>query len=152
MGIIMTEAKKVAPRITIRPTLETRYHIDYDWWDKADRDLDVYLRSHLCADHQEAFTQIDASAMVDSVHPETAEVARVVGIQHTLISHCALQPDYLTPQTTLINAVFRIFLANGNMPLTTVELGERLDRPPQMILRTLSGSRVYKGIRPYIED
>ena len=148
----MTEAKLDAPRMPLRPTLETKYHIDFDWWEKTDRDLDVYLRSHLCAEHQEAFTEIDASAMVDSVHPETAEVARVVGIQHTLISHCALQPDYLTPQTPLINAVFRIFLANGNMPLTPGEIGEKLDRPPQMILRTLSGSRVYKGIRPFIED
>jgi hypothetical protein len=152
MGIIMTETEDSAPKIRIRPTIETRYHIDYDWWERADRDLDVYLRSHLCAEHQEAFAQIDASAMVDSVHPETAEVARVVGIQHTLISHCALKPDYLTPQTTLVNAVFRIFLASGNTPLTPVELGERLDRPAKMILRTLSGSRVYKGIRPFIDD
>ncbi len=146
----MTETENSVPRILIRPTLETMYHIDYDWWEKADRDLDVYLRSHLCAEHQEAFALVDASAMVDSVHPETAEVARVVGIQYTLISHCALQPDYLTPQTTLVNAVFRVFLANGNMPLTPVELGERLDRPAKMILRTLSGSRVYKGIRPFM--
>jgi hypothetical protein len=48
-------------------------------------------------------------------------------------------------------AVLTVFLANGNTPLTPKELGERLGRPPQMILRTLSGRRVYKGIRPYIE-
>jgi hypothetical protein len=74
-----------------------------------------------------------------------------MGIQHTLITHCALQDDYLTPQTTLVNAVFRVFLSNGNLPLTPVELGEKLNRPPRMILRTLSGARVYKGIRPYLE-
>jgi hypothetical protein len=135
----------------VRTTENTKFHIDYEWWERADRDLDVYLRSHLCSEHQDAFAEIDADAMVDTVHPETAEVTRVLGIQHTLITHCALQEDYLTPQTTLVNAVFRVFLANGNLPLSPVELGEKLNRPPRMILRTLSGQRVYKGIRPYLE-
>ncbi|MGD8632568.1 MAG: hypothetical protein PVF85_03300, partial [Anaerolineales bacterium] len=129
----------------------TKFHIDFEWWDRAERDLDVYLRSHLCPEHQEAFADINADAMVDTVHPETAEVTRVLGVQHTLITHCALQDDYLTPQTTLVNAVFRVFLSNGNIPLSPIELGEKLNRPPRMILRTLSGPRVYKGIRPYTE-
>lgn len=132
----------------VRTTESTKFHIDYDWWDRADRDLDVYLRSHLCAEHQEAFAEINADEMVDTVHPDTAEVSRVLGIQHTLITHCALQEDYLTPQTTLVNAAFRVFLSNGNSPLSPLELGERLNRPARMILRTLSGPRVYKGIRP----
>lgn len=134
-----------------RTTENTKFHIDFEWWERADRDLDVYLRSHLCPEHQEAFAEINAEAMVDTVHPETAEVTRVLGIQHTLITHCALQDDYLTPQTTLVNAVFRVFLANGNVPLSPIELGEKLNRPARMILRTLSGPRVYKGIRPYTE-
>ncbi|HEY42843.1 MAG TPA: hypothetical protein G4O11_02560 [Anaerolineae bacterium] len=135
--------------LLVRPTLETKFHIDYDWWERADRDLEIYLRSHLCSEHQETYADLDADVMVDYVDPETAEVTRVAGIQHTLISHCARQPNYLTPQTSLVNAVFRIFLANSNTPLTPIELAERLDRSPQMILRTFSGPRVYKGIRPY---
>lgn len=134
----------------VRTTEDTKFHIDYEWWERADRDLDVYLRSHLCPEHQAAFADVDADTLVDTVHPETAEVTRVLGIQHTLITHCALQEDYLTPQTTLVNAVFRVFLSNGNVPLSPVELGERLNKPARMILRTLSGQRVYKGIRPYL--
>ena len=136
----------------VRTTEDTKFHIDYDWWERADRDLDIYLRSHLCLEHQEAFSEIDADILVDTVHPETAEVTRVLGIQHTLITHCALRDDYLTPQTTLVNAVFRVFLSNGNLPLSPLELGEKLERPARMILRTLSGQRVYKGIRPVISD
>lgn len=135
----------------LRPTQNTKFHIDYSWWERAGRDLDVYLRSHLCPEHQEAYADLDPGADVDSVDPETAEVVRVPGIQHVLISHCSQQDDYLTPQTSLINAIFRVFLASGNTPLTPAELGDRLGRPPRMILRTLSGSRVYKGIRPYLE-
>jgi hypothetical protein len=148
----MSESSVSRPKTLTRPTLETKFHIDYNWWDRADRELDVYLRSHLCEEHQEAYSEMEGDAKVDTIHPETAEVTRVLGIQHTLITHCAVQDDYLTPQTTLVNAVFRVFLANGNTPLTPEELGEKLTRPARMILRTLSSPRVYKGIRPYIED
>jgi hypothetical protein len=136
----------------VRPNLETSFHIDYEWWDRADRDLEVYLRSHLCPEHQDVYAELEAGALVDYVDPETAEVSRVAGIQHTLISHCARQDEYLTPQTSLVNAVFRVFLSNGNTPLTPVELGERLGRPARMILRTFSSRRVYKGIRPFTES
>jgi hypothetical protein len=138
-------------RRLVRPSLETKFHIDYEWWDRADRDLEVYLRSHLCSDHQERFGDLDEGAEVDFVDPETAVVTRVGGIEHVLISHCSRQEDYITPQTSLINAVFRVFSANGNQPLSSDELGERLNRPPRTILRTLSGPRVYKGIRPILD-
>jgi hypothetical protein len=148
----MSESSVPRPTTLTRPTLSTKFHIDYNWWDRTDRELDVYLRSHLCEEHQEAYSEMEGDAKVDTIHPETAEVTRVLGIQHTLITHCAVQDNYLTPQTTLVNAVFRVFLANGNTPLSPEELGERLSRPARMILRTLSSPRVYKGIRPYIED
>jgi hypothetical protein len=136
-------------RSLVRPSLNTKFHIDFDWWDRAERDLEVYLRSHLCPTHQETYADVDPARKVDHVDPETGEVTRVAGIQHVLISHCAQQPGYLTGQTSLVNAVFRVFLSNGNTPLSPEELSERIGRPAQMILRTLTGPRVYKGIRPY---
>ncbi len=149
MEFVVTEQ---STSIFTRPTLDTKFHIDFEYWDRADRDLNIYLRSHLCPEHQEAYADIEADTMVDSVNPKTAEVTRVRGIQHTLISHCSLLPDYLTPQTTLVNAIFRVFLSNGNSPLTPQDLGEVLNRPARTILRMLSGGRVYKGIRPLLED
>ena len=137
-------------RLLVRPTVDTRFHIDFGWWEKAERDWEVYLRSHLCPTHQETYADVDPARKVDHVDPETGEVTRVAGIQHVLISHCAQQPGYLSGQTSLVNAVFRVFLSNGNTPLSPEELGERIGRPAQMILRTLTGPRVYKGIRPYI--
>ena len=141
-----------ARRKLLRPTLDTRFHIDYSWWERADRDLAVYLKSHMCAEHQERFSEFDPDQKIDHVDPETGEVFRVNGVEHALISHCSKQPDYLTPQTSLVNAIFRVFLANGNEPLSPKQLEGKLNRPARMILRTLSGTRVYKGIRPYIEE
>ncbi|OGO17043.1 MAG: hypothetical protein A2Z14_09015 [Chloroflexi bacterium RBG_16_48_8] len=148
----MTEVKPQRSKILLRPTLDTKFHIEYGWWDRENRDLEIYLRGHLCAKHQETFAELDANALVNNVDPETGEVTRVPGIQNVLITHCAQQPGYITRQTTMVNAVFKIFLANGNVPLTTREIGERLGRNPNLVLRTFSSPRVYKGIRPYLKD
>ena len=59
-----TEASRVG--LLVRPTLETKFHIDYDWWDRADRDLEVYLRSHLCPEHQEKYVELDSHVLVKS--------------------------------------------------------------------------------------
>jgi hypothetical protein len=136
----------------IRPDSRTKFHIDYDWWERADRDLAVFLRAHLCPEHQRAFAEADAKDLVDHVDPETGEVRRVPGMHYALMTHCSRLPDYLTPQTSLVNAVFRTFLANGNQPLSSEELADRLGRPAAMIVRTLSTQRVYRGIRPYLGE
>jgi hypothetical protein len=83
------------------------------------------------------------------VDPATAEVKPVEGVQNALMTHCVKQPDFLTQQTALVEAVFRLFLANGNVPMSSSDLSTRLQRPAETILRTLAGPRVYKGIRPY---
>ena len=143
----MTEAKRFS---LVKPTVDTPFHVDFEWWKKNERDWHVYLRSLLCAEHQEAFANVEEGEAIDWVDPVTAEVKPVEGVQNALMTHCVKQPDFLTVQTALVEAVFRLFLTNGNAPMTSNELGSRLSRPSETILRTLTGARVYKGIRPYI--
>ncbi len=133
----------------VKPSINTPFHIDFDWWKKSERDWHVYLRSLLCAEHQEAFANVEEGQAIDWIDPVTAEVKPVEGVQNALMTHCVKQPDFLTEQTAMVEAVFRIFLANGNIPMSSDELALRLKRPPETILRTLVGARVYKGIRPY---
>ena len=132
----------------VKPTSKTPFHIDFEWWQKNERDWHVYLRSFLCPEHRELFADVKQGEMIDWIDPITAEVKPVDGIQHTIMSHCARRPEFVTEQTAMVEAVFRLFLTNDNQPMTAEELGEKLGRPPQTILRTLSGPRVYKGIRP----
>ncbi|MCI0520767.1 MAG: hypothetical protein L0Z70_11010 [Chloroflexi bacterium] len=141
----MTDHKRLS---LVKPTLETRFHIDFDWWSKNDNDWRVHLRGNLCEMHQQSFASLDAQEQVDWVDPQTAEVQRVDGLQQVLISHCARQEEFITSHSTLVDAAFRLFLANGNTPLSAVELGERLNRQPQIILKTLAGGQVYRGLRP----
>ncbi len=141
----MNDAKRFS---LVKPTLETPFHIDFDWWKQHDNNWRVFLYSYLCPEHQAAFADTGQEVRVDWVDPETAEVRTVDGLQHILMTHCARQPDFVTSNTTLVDAVFRVLLANGNEPLTPIQLGNAIHRPPETILRTLSGMQVYRGIRP----
>lgn len=144
----MTEFKRIS---LVKPTIHTRYHIDFDWWSQNDRDWRVYLRGYLCPEHQVSLASVDLFSLVDWVDPETAEVQRVDGLQNVLITHCAKQQSFITQHSTLVDSVFRLFLANGNTPMSPVELAEELGRDANLLLKTLSGPRVYKGLRPCLD-
>jgi len=134
-----------------RPTIQTHFHVDFNWWQERDRDWRVFLQSLLCPEHQQAFAEMPDDHLVDFVDPMTAEVQRVDGLQHVLITHCAKRMGFISPHTTLVDAIFRIFLANGNIPMTPIELAQLSGRPPDLILRVLTGERIYRGLRPLLE-
>ena len=136
----------------LKPTTKTPFHIDFDWWKKNERDWHVFLRSLLCPEHQEVFAEIEEDGMIDWIDPKTAEVKQVDGVQHALMSHCALLPGFSDSHTAMVEAVFRIFLVNGNIPMSADDLAKRLERPADTILRTISGPRVYRGLRPYQQN
>jgi hypothetical protein len=136
----------------LKPSVKTPFHIDFDWWKRNERDWQVFLRSMLCAEHQETFADFEESAMIDWIDPQTAEVKIVDGVQHALMTHCALLPEFTGERTSMVEAVFRTFLVNGNSPMSAEELGSRLGRSPDIILKTIAGPRVYRGLRPLLPD
>jgi hypothetical protein len=136
----------------LKPTAKTPFHIDFEWWKQNERDWHVFLRSFLCAEHQEAFANTEEGDLMDWIDPQTAEVKQVDGVQHALISHCAQLPDFVSQRTALVEAVFRMFLANGNIPMTAEDLSKRLGKPATTILRTIAGPRVYRGLRPILNQ
>ena len=133
----------------IKPSIDTPFHIDIEWWKQHDRNWRVFLHDYMCVEHQTMFDNLEDNNWVDSVDPETAEVKRVDGLQHVLMTHCARQPNFITANTTLVDSVFRVFLSNGNEPLSIREVAEIINRPAETILRTISGPQVYKGLRPF---
>jgi hypothetical protein len=142
----MSEAKKFS---LVKPTVATPFRIDFDWWRENDRNWHVELRSMLCEQHQKAFADLPEDQLIDWIDPETAEVQQMDGLQNILIMHCARQEDFLNEHTALVDAAFRTLLANGNVPMSADELSNHLHRPADVILRTLAGIRVYKGMRPH---
>ena len=137
------------PNVLLKPTLDTRFHIDYEWWEREDNGLRAYLLTHLSPEKQDYFREHDDSTIVDYVDPVTGEVFQLDSLGLAL-QEAARDPDFINPHTSLVDSIFRVFLTNGNQPLNSKELAEATGRDAQTILRTIGGVRVYKGIRPYI--
>ena len=134
-----------------KPTLDTPFHISLEWWERAGLDMRVELRSHLCSEHQAVFADHFDIEVIDWVDPRTGEVTPVDGLQHIIREHCSHQPGYVGDDISLVDAVFRVLLANGNTPMSPRELADATGRSAATILRTLSGRETYKGLRPVVE-
>jgi hypothetical protein len=132
----------------VKPTVDTPFHIDYDWWDRKGLDPQMEIISHLCPRHRAIFAEHTGKRKVDWVDEQTGEVKRVNGPEYALQVHCSQEPDYLSEDLPLVDVILRVFLANGNTPQTCTELAVATGYAPARILRTLAGGRVYKGIRP----
>jgi hypothetical protein len=52
----------------------------------------------------------------------------------------------------LVDGIFFVLLANANRPMTAAEIAAKVQRSPDVVLRTLSGTQVYQGIRPVFDD
>jgi len=132
-----------------KPTVDTKFHIDFQWWEKRNQDFRLDLHAQLCEECRAKYPSHKETQMVDWVDSETAEVRRVDALWQSLMTCCRDKPGFITEHTALTTSVFRSFLANGNVPLSPKELYEALGRrTPELILRTIGGRRVYHGIRP----
>jgi hypothetical protein len=133
----------------IKPTKDTLFHIDFDWWQANDSNWRIFLFEFLCDEHQAYFKDKSDTIKIDSIDPETAEIKQEDGLLYELMHHCAKREDFINPNIPIIAKVLRTFLANGNQPLSAGVLAEIVNRPVTTVLATLSGSQVYKGIRQY---
>ncbi len=135
----------------VKPTVDTKFHIDRTWWEEKGRNFRVHLLSHLCAECQARYQNYEEAGVIDWVDADTGEVSQVDGLWHSLRVCCSQKADYVDALTPLTTAIFRTFLANGNTPLSPAELAEELNRPAETILRTVGGFNVYNGIKPVPE-
>jgi hypothetical protein len=132
----------------IKPSVETKFYIDYDWWEQSRDDLQVYLLTHLMPEQQQALEHRDLREVFDYVHPETGEVFQVDALG-LAIRESSKREDFITGHIGLIDSVFRALLVNGNHPLNALELAQTTGRDASTILKTIGGVRIYRGIRPF---
>ena len=132
-----------------RPSLDTKFHIDYAWWQASGKDIRVAVRGQLCPECQARFPDHRNTEAVDWVDPETAEVVEADALIQCLRSECAHKQGFISRNSLLVTNVFRLFLLNNNQSLTPRELHEQMPwSDPDTILRTLVSGQVYMGIRP----
>lgn len=135
----------------IKPTIDTLFHIDYHWWEEQNLDLGVQLVAHLPAKLREAYAGQRVDERIDLIDWETGEVRQVQGLQYLIATRCGDDPNYIMQAPTLIEAVFRVFLSNGNQPLSARALARLVGQPADRVLRVISGGVVRKGLRPLID-
>ena len=143
----MMQPGKPKPSAIIKPTLDTKFHIDYDWWDKENNDLRSYMLTHLPSDLREKFEEGGEEKVIDYIDPQTGEVLQLdeLGLA---IQEAAKRDDFINLQASLVDSIFRVFLANGNTPRTPQELESETGREAKIILKTFGGLTIYRGIRP----
>lgn len=131
-----------------RPTENTKFHIDYSWFEENGQDVRVLIHKCLSPEQQERVGAPGQTEMYDYVDEQTGEVQRVDQVLHILRTENAGDPDFVTPRTPVFEAAFRIFLLNNNQPLTPLDLSAQMKRKPTEVLAQLSGRNIYNGIRP----
>jgi hypothetical protein len=102
-----------------RPTVDTKFHIDYEWWQTTGRNFRLYLLEQLCDECKQRFATHRETETVDWVNPDTGEVIEADALLQCLRSMCAQQPNFIDPRVPLAAAAFRIFLLNDNTPLSS---------------------------------
>lgn len=133
----------------VKPTEHTPFHIDFAWWKEHDNNWRVFLLDYLCPEHQALFATSTDEALMDFIDPDTGEIHLMDGVQQKLMLHCSKQPGFVEENHSVVDNVFRLFLSNGNSPLTPEEIGELICKPTETVLRLLSGPRVFMGVRPF---
>ncbi len=139
------------PSALVKPTLTTKFHVDFAWWDRSPDDLRTYLLSHLPPDQRDRIGQMPEAQQVDYIDPNTGEVFQLDPLR-LAIQEVAESPDFINEQISLVDGVFRVFLKTNNTPLSPNELADYTGRSPATILKTLSGRQIYKGIRPIAKE
>jgi len=129
-----------------RTTPDTKFMIDFEWWEESNLDLKTYLLSRFSLGDE---TSLEAEFdQVDLVDTETGEVHQVDGFQYLIRAYFHRLPEDFITHASLVDATFCVLLANANQPLSGREIAERIDRPAEVVVRTLGGAKIYQGIRP----
>ena len=144
------------PRPTIktahlrRVTPETRFYIDYGWWDEGHLDLRTYLLARLSLGI-EGGSELPAER-VDLVDAKTGEVRQVDAFQYLVQNYFSRHGNDMAMQGSIVDAVFSVLLANGNQPMSIREIAERVQRPSELLVKTFGGAQIYHGIRPLFDE
>ncbi len=133
-----------------RTTPDTKFMIDFDWWEQSNLDLKTYLLSRFSLEDE---TSLEAEFdRVDLVDPRTGEVHQVDGFQYLIRAYFNRLPEDFITHASLVDATFCVLLANANQPMSGREIAERISRPADVVVRTLGGAKIYQGIRPIFDD
>jgi len=119
-----------------------RWFIDLDWYQRSSRSFFTLAQGCLCPDCRQRLK-------VEEGEISAAELLTAIK------DCCSAAPGFVTGQLPILESIFRLFLANGNQPLSLEELGKLLSercgidpyRTSAEVLSRLLESDHHYGIR-----
>lgn len=117
---------------SLEPLQETRYFIDLQWYDQRELVFSTVAQARLCSSCATKLgTFVEERYPV--IDPKTKRVTfefrrmRYAANPLPIIRDCCSRArDYISADTPLLEAIFRVFLANGNQPMSLPALREHL--------------------------
>ncbi len=134
-----------------RSTPDTKFFVDFDWWEKSDLDIKTYLYTRLPIKEEETTLDMERE-LIDLVDSQTGQVRQVDGFQYVVQTYFSQLPKDFMLHTSMVDAIFCVLLAHANEPMTARELAKQVKKPVDVVLKTIGGSRIYQGIRPVSDD
>lgn len=86
-----------------------KYYIDLDWYREQERSFVLLATSRLCPSSQKKKIPKSDTALMN-----------------TLKQCCSKSEQYITPDMTLTESIFRLLLANGNNPMSLEQMQTKL--------------------------
>jgi hypothetical protein len=149
-------------------TEKAKYFIDIKWYDEQNRSFRAVAQARFCRSCQ-AKLGSETQERVPTVDPKTGRVVFEMRTtpfgtnpMSVIRSCCSKAKGYITLETPVLEAIFRLFLANANQPADLETLREQLaeyihlnGRPhgyaPEYLERLIQNDRYY-GLRRFEID
>lgn len=108
------------------------YFVDTTWFDENNLSFQDMVQDRMCESCREKLGT-ESEERVTTIDPKT----RRVSFEFTKVPYganpvsviredCAKRRDFITPEMPTLEAIFRIYLANGNQPMPLTHVREQL--------------------------
>jgi hypothetical protein len=128
---------------------DPRYYIDETWYTSHNKSFRTVAQTRLCPSCRKKLgTEVQEHVPTVDNRGRVVYEMRAVPFASNPLSeirkHCSKEAQYITPETPLMEAIFRVFLANGNQPADVPTILEQLSAyvPANERLRTYSEETV----------
>lgn len=145
---------------------KTKYYIDVNWYDKVNRSFSTMAIARMC-ESCKGKLGTETQERVAAIDPRNGrivyEMRNVPFAQHPMSvirGCCSKRRDYITSETPVAEALFRVYLASSNQPMELERLREELgnyvamsERPhnyaPELLARVIGADTLY-GLGEFI--
>ena len=110
------------------------------------------MKSYLSSRVDSEISFDNSAEFQDTIDPHTGEVRQVSQFEFALQRYFSTIAGQLFAARIACGRCFSVLLANGNRPMSAIEIADAVKRLPDVIFQTFGRGQVYRGIRPYIEE